>query len=315
MPLYNRASFLTRALNCIASQTYKDIEVIAVDDGSTDETQKTVNKIKQNYPFNIKYHYQENQGAAAARQAGIPYMEGDMVAFFDSDDLWEPEYLTIMAEHLTSQNLDWLYCPVKRQVMETGEVVSADSFYIDSTPRSFLNLKAIVKNNVNIFNDPLTVSTQIKSGLYLGFQNTLFHKKVFETIKIPNVRIGEDRLMTILLLKSFPRGGYIKKPLVTCFEHGNNTAVNSSSSIEKQIHVYKMLIDSYLLYPEQGHLNTGELKEWKKKISDYYFWYLGYNGYLAANNKPLALSAMFTGLKYTPANIRKWLRLVITYFQ
>jgi glycosyltransferase involved in cell wall biosynthesis len=90
IPTYNRAEVLLDAINSVLSQTYKNFEIIIVDDGSTDNTQEIIKKIND---ARIKYFYQENSGVSSARNKGIKTANGDYIAFLDSDDLWHPQKL------------------------------------------------------------------------------------------------------------------------------------------------------------------------------------------------------------------------------
>ena len=94
IPTYNRGQLIADAINSVLAQTYKNIEIIVVDDGSTDETREL---IVSNYPM-VKYIYQENQGVSAARNTGIQNASGDFIAFLDSDDIWLPQKLEIQME-------------------------------------------------------------------------------------------------------------------------------------------------------------------------------------------------------------------------
>ncbi len=84
IPTYNRCIPLQRAIDSVLSQSYKNIEIIVVDDGSTDDTATIV---AERYP-DIIYRYQPNQGPAAARNHGIQYATGEYIALLDSDDRW-----------------------------------------------------------------------------------------------------------------------------------------------------------------------------------------------------------------------------------
>jgi len=88
IPAYNRAGFLKEAIKSVLAQTYKNIEVIVVDDGSTDNTPKLV---KQFTDKRIIYLRQENKGASSARNKGIESARGNYIAFLDSDDIWLPQ--------------------------------------------------------------------------------------------------------------------------------------------------------------------------------------------------------------------------------
>lgn len=89
IPTYNRASLLPRALESVFNQTFRDFELIVVDDGSTDATPDVLKR----FNGKIKYIRQENQGTAAARNRGIQESQGEYIAFLDSDDYWVPEKL------------------------------------------------------------------------------------------------------------------------------------------------------------------------------------------------------------------------------
>ncbi len=87
---YNSMPFLSEALTGVLTQTFKDFEVIIVDDGSTDQTPQWVS---QQEDSRIKFILQSNQGVSAARNAGITNSQGDYIAFLDGDDIWEPTKL------------------------------------------------------------------------------------------------------------------------------------------------------------------------------------------------------------------------------
>jgi glycosyltransferase involved in cell wall biosynthesis len=89
IPTYNRAHFLPDAIESVFAQTYRNWELIVVDDGSTDNTKEVVEK----YGSRVRYFYQENKGPGAARNLGIRQARGEYIAFLDSDDMWMPEKL------------------------------------------------------------------------------------------------------------------------------------------------------------------------------------------------------------------------------
>ena len=89
IPTYNRADFIEDAVESVLCQTYKDYEIIIVDDGSTDGTEDVLQK----YHNKIRYIYKSNGGEASARNTGIKHAQGAYIAFLDSDDLWLPERL------------------------------------------------------------------------------------------------------------------------------------------------------------------------------------------------------------------------------
>ncbi|MEH2009600.1 glycosyltransferase family 2 protein [Nostoc sp.] len=95
IPVYNCEKYLKETFDSVFAQTYRPIEVIVVDDGSTDESAK----IAQTYP-SIRYFYQSNQGAAIARNVGISLAEGNLIALLDADDVWQPNKLSLQVNYL-----------------------------------------------------------------------------------------------------------------------------------------------------------------------------------------------------------------------
>lgn len=95
IPTYNRSNLLVDAVNSCLNQTYSDIEIIIVDDGSTDRTEKMVSDLMKNewIEKRIKYYQQNNAGASTARNLGIEHASGEYIQFLDSDDLLHAEKL------------------------------------------------------------------------------------------------------------------------------------------------------------------------------------------------------------------------------
>ncbi len=99
MPLYNKAPYVKKALDSIVAQTYKDWELIIVDDGSTDNSLEVVKEFVMQYrDSNIKFQIlqQANSGVAAARNNGVVASHGEFLCFLDADDWWEPTFIEEM---------------------------------------------------------------------------------------------------------------------------------------------------------------------------------------------------------------------------
>lgn len=90
IPSYNRANCIERAIDSVFQQKVENLEVILIDDGSTDNTREI---IQNKYGDKVRYFYQENQGISGARNTGIKNARGDYIAFLDSDDYWCPDKL------------------------------------------------------------------------------------------------------------------------------------------------------------------------------------------------------------------------------
>ena len=91
IPTYNRAYIISDALDSVLKQTYRDFEIIIVDDGSSDGTRDVVEGFRSE---KIRYlRHALNRGCSAAYNTGISAAEGELVAFLDSDDIWKGDYL------------------------------------------------------------------------------------------------------------------------------------------------------------------------------------------------------------------------------
>jgi glycosyltransferase involved in cell wall biosynthesis len=96
IPTYNYGRFAAQAVESVLAQTYGNVEIIVVDDGSTDDTSEQLIP----YLDRIRYIYQENQSVAAARNTGVRAARGNLIAFLDADDLWHPHKLEVQMRYL-----------------------------------------------------------------------------------------------------------------------------------------------------------------------------------------------------------------------
>ena len=114
IPTYNRAKTIERSINSVLSQSYSNLELIVVDDGSSDNTKSVVENIDDS---RVRYIWQNNSGACAARNNGINNARGEYIAFNDSDDTWKPNKLEKQLEVVTKTGADVVFCklsiPVK----------------------------------------------------------------------------------------------------------------------------------------------------------------------------------------------------------
>ncbi len=139
IPTYNRAEYVTQAIDSVLAQTYTDYEIIVVDDGSTDKTREVL----EPYMDKITYIYQENIGVSVARNRGIKAAKGDWIAFLDSDDEWLPGKLAVQIR------------AVERHPQLVAHMINVNlTNYNDPYPNSFLHCKFPFEGNEGIIDDP-----------------------------------------------------------------------------------------------------------------------------------------------------------------
>lgn len=103
IPIYNSEQYLADTLDSVFNQTLQNFEIVAVDDGSPDNSAAVIKTYQKKYPGKIKYIKQENKGIAGARNTGIKNAKGEYIAFLDADDQWYPMRLQLAVE-LFEQN-------------------------------------------------------------------------------------------------------------------------------------------------------------------------------------------------------------------
>jgi len=119
IPTYNRAWTLKKAIDSVLKQDYKNFELIVVDDGSTDSTEKLL----LSYADSIKVIQQPNQGVSASRNRGIKASSGDLITFLDSDDYWYPKKLSAQVDFFNA-NPEALICQTEEVWIRNGKRVN-----------------------------------------------------------------------------------------------------------------------------------------------------------------------------------------------
>lgn len=122
IPLYNRENTIQRAIDSVLNQTYTNIEILVVDDGSTDKSVQMLDKYRDDE--RVKVFCQEtNKGANAARNRGIRESVGEYIAFHDSDDEWLPDKLEKQLRTMKTENCHVSFCSFKRHYDNAVQIV------------------------------------------------------------------------------------------------------------------------------------------------------------------------------------------------
>ena len=148
IPTYNTAKYISEAIESVLAQTYRDFEIIVVDDGSTDNTYEVIKQCSANNIRDVElievtnhfqqtqrtqqtqliYIYQENSGRAGARNTGIKAARGRYIAFLDSDDLWTPGKLERQVDIMEgNENIDFLFGD-KQRFSDDGTIITSSMF-------------------------------------------------------------------------------------------------------------------------------------------------------------------------------------------
>lgn len=185
VPVYNVSSYLERCLDSIVGQTYRDIEIILVDDGSTDDSGIICDKYSAQ-DNRITVIHKANGGVSSARNIGITHSKGDYVMFVDSDDVVELDIIEVMLSHAKETDSDIICCLL-------------DVVEIDGKTRELTQGKVFGKISTSEVISRYFDDMFIKDQMY-GPVNKLFPQSIIKRHRFSDYRMGEDILFIFELL-------------------------------------------------------------------------------------------------------------------
>jgi glycosyltransferase involved in cell wall biosynthesis len=142
IPVYNRERYLAAAIESLLAQAYRPLEIVVIDDGSTDGSAE----IARRYAPMVRYELQPHRGIASARNGGLALAQGEYLAFLDSDDLWEEGQLAVQMEVLRScPEVDCLFGHVTEFISEELDPDAARAIVCRSEPMPSRGPGAIIK--------------------------------------------------------------------------------------------------------------------------------------------------------------------------
>jgi glycosyltransferase involved in cell wall biosynthesis len=217
IPTYNMEKYIKDAINSVLAQTYKNFELIVVDDGSTDSTCTLVRE----FGNDVMYIYQRNLGPSAARNNGIRASKGEYVAFLDADDQWEADKIDFqMKAMLASPRVGLVSCG-ERGVDLSGKVLRT-------------TLRKNYKNAEALFMDLL------KGNFVSGGSCALVRKCCFEKLGFfdEKITVGEDWDMWLRIVQNYDIN-FVEKILVTVKIHSEGlcSATKAEKIINDEIYV------------------------------------------------------------------------------
>lgn len=178
VPVYNTKSYLDKCLNSIINQTLKEIEIIVINDGSTDNSQAIINQyVKKD--SRVKTYLKENGGLGDARNYGMQYATGEYIGFVDSDDFIDHSMYEGMYNLAIKDSSDLVECDVLW--VYHNKLKLDQGHYYQDLEHLFLNIRVMVPNK--IFKRDLIMSHQISFPIGLLYEDILFTYKALPYIK------------------------------------------------------------------------------------------------------------------------------------
>lgn len=238
IPVYNSEKYINQCIDSVLDQTYNNIELILINDGSTDNSLEILKKYKSKFS-QIKIINQNNSGVSYSRNIGLKTATGDYIMFIDSDDIIIKNYIEQMMEYLQKNNLDIIKSSYKKFKKDISNCINV-SFFKE-------NYKIINKNEINKL---FIETTNFNSSCM-----QIINKKIIDNNKIEfenNIGFAEDFLFTYKVFEVANKIGYINNNGYVCRE--NIKSISRTGQINKQIKNCLDTIKSYkILYNDKNY--------------------------------------------------------------
>lgn len=233
IPTYNSAQFISEAIESVLNQTYRNFEIVVVDDGSMDNTRR----ILEPFSKKIKYIYQENSGPSKARNTGIQNSKGEYIAFLDADDTWLSEKLELQVKIISNN-------------MHLG-LIFTDSLTIENEKlgeKTFLNQKKCYEDLLktkNCIHRPFKI---LFNENFVVTSTVMVRKKCFDRVGRfdESFSSAEDRELW-LRLSAYYDFALIPRVLIHKRNHSNNIGFDWERCFTSRIKVFRKIIS---LHPE-----------------------------------------------------------------
>ena len=245
VPVYNAQHHLFRCVNSIQAQSLSDIEIILVDDGSTDESSLICADL-MNVDYRIKYYHQDNSGVSVARQKGLELSTGQYIIHVDSDDWIEPSMLEEMYNEACKSNNDVVICDVITESLSVGS--------------RYYPQKLETSDNKSIF------VAMIYGDLLCSVVNKLIKKEVIDRFNIhfiPGLNTGEDLLFCCSLYRYEVKTSFVNKAFYHYDLYTNNNSITRNITLDK---VKQRVVVSELLFDgldESDYIDEKNYLLWK----------------------------------------------------
>lgn len=204
IPVYNVERYLSRCIESLLIQTYRNFEIILVDDGSTDRCSKICETYAKKYDF-VKVFHKANEGQGAARNFGVKIARGEFISFVDSDDYVNPRYLEILLKGIENSDIS---------------VVDFLKVYNENQIQNIADM--------DIHMDIYTAENALSQILYQQFHDVapwgiLLPKNIVEKYPFPEGKLFEDYFVTYKYYLNVRKVSFIRMPLYYYFIRDNST--------------------------------------------------------------------------------------------
>lgn len=213
VPVYNSEKYLARCINSLLAQTYDNIEIFLINDGSTDESKSICEKYKEQYG-NITFLDKENEGPSASRNMGIKRSRGEYLVFVDSDDYVDSSYIETLVHSIEKDNADLAVCGYWKETSSKRQKV------------------CVMKENKILDAKEGMICTFAANGFGGYLWNKLYRLRVIEKYQIRfdrELKKSEDMLFVCEYLHGISKVSYVSEPLYHYMFNAESICRNTKS--------------------------------------------------------------------------------------
>ncbi|NNL80818.1 MAG: glycosyltransferase [Flavobacteriaceae bacterium] len=208
VPIYNAESYLPRCIDSIVNQTYKDLEIILVNDVSTDSSGQICDKYAARDSRIVVIHKEKNEGSSCARNSGLDIAKGDYISYVDSDDYLNTSMIEIMMGYMLANDLEIIECNFSRK---NRNKTFDDKLYIE---------------------DPVTATKRILAGSGFSVWRRIYKMSLVKDLRFIPGLIHQDVFYTMDVLKIISRIGYLNSSLYY-YNTDNESVIRSNYTLRK----------------------------------------------------------------------------------
>ena len=287
VPVYNVDKYISECINSIVDQTYKKLDIILIDDGSTDNSGLICDEYKD-FDDRIRVIHKKNGGAASAKNVGLDLVKGKYVCFVDSDDYLSKDYVEKLLKNMIENNSDISEC-------------------------LFFNLYKDKKSNESFYSQNRVFSSEQYLEQYIkDWKSSLFWNKLFKTEVINSIRFKkekrciDDEFFTYKVILNSKRISKLDESLYFYRQRKSSAINNSKNNNQKAQDSIDILIERY-------NLVTNKYPKLKKEYIDHDICYLHYiiNDFML--NKQLQKSLKKVASFYLKEAIKSRCNLLVIY--
>ncbi len=223
IPFYNEKAYFNDCINSVLDQSYKNIEIIIINDGSDNKYLQILENIKNKYPNKITLYHKENEGVSSARNLGIRKSNGKYISFIDADDMWLPNKIEHQINILKKKNLKFIH----------------GSYLIEDESQKLKG--KFIANDLDYMN--------LLKSCDIGLSTVTLSKDLAKEDLFPKISTKEDYICWLKIIRKL---GMLKgdKEVVTIYRRRNNSL--SSKFLTKFINAFRV----YFIYEKFGILKS-----------------------------------------------------------